>query len=303
MAVPILTGTFPRLLEEGLHALWGHEYNSYEPEWKPVFEQRKSDRNYEDLQGVFGLDVAPQKDEGSSVAYDSGGQGFVKRFNHLVYALGTKITEEAIEDGKYIDMSSYHTKEMMKALMETDEILAANIINRATTSGYTGADGIVLASASHVYMNGGTYTNLITAAALSEVALEDMLIVCSKFKNERQNPRRVNGELLVIPPELVFRADRILKSVSQGDTALNNINAIKSRGMIPKGTHVMRRLTSTTAHFIKTDSPLGFIMFNRRSPNYKADVDFDSGTIKMKASSRRSFGWVDPHCLVYNGGA
>lgn len=299
----MLTGTHPRLLEEGLHALWGMDYKRYAPEWKPVFAVKKSKRNYEDDQGVYGLGVAYEKDEADAITFDSGGQGFSERYQHVTYGVGVAISEEAIEDNLYLDLSKKYTKEMMKALMEVDEILGSNILNRAFNSAYTGADGLELCSTAHLYMAGGTYANEITAAALSETALEDMLIAIDGFKDERQIIRNVSADTLVIPKELRHTACRILKSDLQNDTANNAVNAIKNQGLLKGGYHVMRRLSSTTAHFITTDADNGLCMFDRVSPSFKADVDFDTGNIKLKCRSRRSFGWTDPHGIEGNAGA
>ena len=302
-SVPMLTGTHPRLLEEGLHALWGMDYKYYKPEWKPAFSIKKSKKNYEDDQGIYGLGVAPEKDEADAVIYDSGGQGFAERYSHVTYALGVQISEEAIEDNLYLDMSRKYTKEIMKSLMETDEQVGVNILNRAFNSSYTGADGLELCSTAHLYMAGGTYANEIAATALSETALEDMLILTDKYKDEKQIHRAVSGELLIIPPDLRHTACRILKSELQNDTANNAVNSIYNQGLLKKGYHVMRRLSSTTAHFIITDAEMGLCMFDRVSPSFKADVDFDTGNIKLKGRSRRSFGWTDPHGVTGNAGA
>jgi hypothetical protein len=302
-SVPMLTGTHARLLEKGLNTLWGMDYDRYKPEWKPVFKIEKSSKNYEDDQGVYGLGLAPTKDEATGYTYDSGGQGFAQRYQHVTYGIAVSISDEAVEDNLYLNMAKKYTKEIMKSLMETDEQLAVNILNRAFNSSFTGADGLELCSTAHLYMAGGTYANEITAAALSETALEDMLIAIDKFKDERQIHRNVSAELLVIPPDLRHTACRLLKSELQSDTANNAVNSIYNQGLLKKGYHVMRRLSSTTAHFIITDAEDGLKMFDRRSPKFTADVDFDTDNIKLKGSSRRSFGWTDPHGIEGNAGA
>lgn len=293
------TGTFPRLLTEGLYGLWGLNYKKYPVEWTSVFERKSSNKNFEDLQGAYGLGMAPQKSEADAVLYDAGGQGFSKRFTHVTYGIGVQISEEAIEDNKYISLSSQNTKDIMKALMETQENLAANVLNRATTSGYTGADGLTLASTAHLYMGGGTYSNMITnAAALSQTSLEDQFIAIDQMKDERQILRNISAKTLVIPPQLRFDAKRILGSDLQSDTADNAVNALKNMVNVV----VMRRLTSSTAHFLVTDVDNGLMFFERVAPSFKADVDFDTGNIKLKGRMRSSVGWVDPHCVHYNAG-
>ena len=58
---------------------------------------------------------------------------------------------------------------------------------------------------------------------------------------------------LIIPSNLQFVADRIMKSALRVGTADNDINAMKNMGMIPQGYVVNNFLTDDDAFFIKTD--------------------------------------------------
>jgi hypothetical protein len=62
---------------------------------------------------------------------------------------------------------------------------------------------------------------------------------------------------LIVPKELQFTAERILKTPLRTATADNDINAIKNMGMIPEGYRVNHFLTDTDAFFIMTDAPNG----------------------------------------------
>lgn len=298
------TGTHSRLLEEGLRGLWGQEVKRHPEEWKPVFDMVKSSKAYEDFQGTYGLGMAPEKDEGSAVMIDSGGQGFSKRFTNITYAMGVNITREAIEDNLYLDLSATYTKEIAKALRETKENLAANVLNRAFNSSYTGADGKELCATDHNFMAGGTFSNeLATPAALSETSLEDMLIQIDGALDERQLNRNISASLLIIPKELRHVAFRLLESDKQALTANNAVNAIRGQNLIPKGFHVMRRLSSSTAHFIKTDAEKGLMMMDRVAPSFDTSVDFDTYNLKLKGRMRCDFGHVDPRGVYGNSGA
>ena len=54
-----------------------------------------------------------------------------------------------------------------------------------------------------------------------------------------------------------------MKSQGRTGTADNDINAIKSMGMIPQGYRVNNYLTDTDAFYIITDVPNGMKMFTR----------------------------------------
>lgn len=302
-SVPILSGTHARLVEEGLRTVWGLDLARYDAEWVNVFEKNSSDKAYEDEYQMYGLGVAPRKYEAENIVYDSGGQGFTYRYTNLEYAIGVAISRIALEDNKYLDLSTAYTKEIAKALMETQEILGANILNRAFTNTYTGSDGKELCSTAHVHPTGDTYSNnLATPAAISETSLEDMLIQMRTLLDARGLPVRLNASRLIIPPALQHKAYRILMSPQQNNTANNALNAIKGQGLIPS-TQVLTRLTSTTAFWIQTDAQQGLKMFERVAPSYDTTIDFDSFNFKLKGRMRTSFGWTNPMAVIGNSGA
>ena len=76
-------------------------------------------------------------------------------------------------------------------------------------------------------------------------------------------------------------------------TADNDINALRSMGMIPQGYSVNNFLTDTDAFFIITDVPNGMKHFERTPLNTKMEGDFDTGNVRYKARERYSFGVSD----------
>jgi hypothetical protein len=92
---------------------------------------------------------------------------------------------------------------------------------------------------------------------------------------------------------------------SQGRTATadNDINAIKSMGMIPQGYTVNNFLTDSDAFFIKTDVPNGMKNFVRAAIKTSMEGDFDTGNVRYKARERYSFGWSDPRGMFGSPGA
>ena len=167
-----------------------------------------------------------------------------------------------------------------------------------------GGDGVALCSTAHPTLEGPTLSNtLATAADLSETSLEQSLIDISAFTDERGLKVAVQGLKLIIPKELQFIADRILKSTLRVGTADNDINAIRNMGMIPQGYTVNHYLTDPDAFFIKTDAPNGMKMFQRVGISTGFEGDFDTGNVKYKARERYSFGFSDPRGLYGSPGA
>jgi hypothetical protein len=68
---------------------------------------------------------------------------------------------------------------------------------------------------------------------------------------------------MIIPSELQFTAERLMKSANRVGTADNDINALRSMGMIPQGYVVNNYLTDPNAFYIITDVPNGMKYFVR----------------------------------------
>ena len=284
---------FASMLEPGLNTLFGLEYDSYPPEYSAVFEANTSNKAYEEDLLLQGFGSAPTKDEGAAISYDSGSQQWTARYQHETVALAFSLTEEAEEDGQYGSIASRYTKALARSMASTKEIKAANVLNNAQTAGFTGGDGVVLLSASHPTTNGNQSNVLATAADLSETSLESILIQISDMKDDRGLRIAAQGTQLIIPTAYTFVAERLLESQLRTGTADNDINAIKSGGYLPKGYHVMRRLTDADQFFVQTDVPDGLKYFTRSAMKKGMEGDFETGNIRYKCRERYSFGFTD----------
>ena len=108
---------------------------------------------------------------------------------------------------------------------------------------------------------------------------------------------------MIVPSELQFTAERLMKSQGRTGTADNDINAIVSMGMIPQGYRVNNYLTDTDAFYIITDVPNGMKMFTRAPLTTAMEGDFDTGNVRYKARERYSFGVSDPRGIFGVEGA
>jgi hypothetical protein len=293
--------TLPSLLWPGLHALFGTEYAKHPKEYTRIFDVRKSGKAYEKLAELTGLGLASVKAEGSSIVYDTPGQGPETTFTHVTYGLGWIATREAVEDNQYESLSENNTTALTWSMWTTKEIVHANVLNRATTSGYVGGDGVVLASASHPTVS-GTQSNLLTPADLSEASLEDALTQVMQADNSRGLPIALRPVRLIVGPGQIFAATRLLAGDLRSGTADNDVNAIKALGMVPEIV-VNHYLDDADAWMIQTNVPNGLISFQRRALDMEKDSDFDTENIKAKATERYSAGWADWRAIWYNAGA
>jgi len=284
---------FAKMIEPGLNTLFGLEYDSYPPEYSAVFSSNSSSKAFEEDVLLQGFGSAPTKDEGAAISYDTGSQQWTARYQHETVALAFSITEEAEEDGQYGSIASRYTKALARSMASTKEIKAANVLNNAQTAGFNGGDGVVLLSASHPTTAGVQSNVLATAADLSETSLESILIQISDMKDDRGLRIAAQGTQLIIPTAYTFVAERLLESQLRTGTADNDINAIKSGGYLPKGYHIMRRLTDSDAFFVQTDVPDGMKMFQRSPMKKGMEGDFETGNVRYKVRERYSFGVTD----------
>jgi len=297
-------------LEPGLNALFGLEYNRYDNEHAEIFVTESSDRAFEEEVMLSGFGTAPTKAEGAGVTFDNATEAYTSRYSHETVALAFAITEEAIEDNLYDRLAARYTRALARSMSQSKQIKAANVLNNAFDSNFAGGDGKELCATDHPLANGGTFRNeLSTAADLSETSLEQALIDIAAFVDERGLKIALQGRKMIIPKELQFTAERIMKSplstTPGGSSAFakNDINAIMNMGMLPEGYRVNHFLTDTDAFFILTDAPNGLKHFVRSPIKTAIEGDFDTGNVRFKARERYSFGFSDPRGIFGSPGA
>jgi hypothetical protein len=290
-------------LEPGLNALFGLEYKRYENEHEEIFDKETSERAFEEEVMLSGFGNAAIKAEGSGVSYDQANETFTARYTHNTIALAFAITEEAIEDNLYDRLASRYTKALARSMANTKQVTAANVLNNGFSTSFPGGDGSPLFSTTHATIAGTFSNTLATAADLNETSLEQSLIDIANFTDERGLKVAAQGIKLVIPVQLQFTADRLMKSAGRVGTADNDINAIRNMGMVSGGYTVNHFLTDSDAFFIKTDVPNGMKYFERSPIRTSMEGDFDTGNVRYKARERYSFGFSDPRGVYGSPGA
>jgi len=296
-----------QLLKEllpGLNALFGMEYAKYDNQHAEIFETESSDRSFEEEVKLSGFSAAPVKAEGDSIQYDNAQEAWTARYTHETVSMGFSITEEAMEDNLYDSLSSRYTKALARAMAYTKQVKAAAILNSAFDTNVTYGDGKALCVTDHPLVSGGTNSNRPTVAAdLNETSLEAAVIQISQWTDERGLLISAKPRKLVVPPQLMFTATRLLETEGRVGTADNDLNAIRNNGSIPGGYTVNHFLTDTDAWFLLTDIPNGLKHFVRTPMSTSMDADFDTGNARYKARERYSFGASDPLAIFGSPGA
>ncbi len=295
----ISTSNFGELLEPGLRVIYGDAYKQYPQEYTKVFEVRGSTKGTEHALGITGFGLLSTKAQGASVTYDDPLQGYKHSVSHTVYGKGYRVTQEMYEDDQY-DKITGMTKALARSVAHTQETNAANILNRAFNSSYTGSDSLEMCSAVHTLIGGGTSRNeLSTSADLTMTSLEQALIDIQDFVDDRGLICAARPVRLIIPTELEWTAKQLLGSEKDPESAMNAINP--GKGIMPYV--VMHFLTDSDAWFIQTDMPNGLIHYDRRKPVYTRDNDHDTDNAKFKVTYRAVDTWDDWRGIFGSPGA
>jgi hypothetical protein len=292
---PILNETF-----DGIYTQRADEY-------KQIFVTRNgTPRNYHEEPVLFGFGAAPAVPDGNPISYQAGGVLFIQRYVYQVFGLAFALTRVLVEDGDHIKIGNIYSEYLAQSLIETKETLCANILNRSFNGAFTGGDGVALISASHPIAaqsgNSNVYSNLLTAAALSQTSLEQALIQIRNAVNDSGNRIRLTPKKIVCGPSLIFQSEVLLKSVLRAGTANNDINPVKSMGLLSEGQANITRVTSTTAWWIQTDAPRGLQLLMRRKLDKAMEGDFETDSMRYKATERYIPGWTNPRTLYGNAG-
>jgi len=291
-------------LEPGLNALFGLEYKQYENQTADIYTTESSDRAFEEEVMLSGFAQAQVKPEGAGVTYDNAQETFTARYTNETIALAFAITEEAIEDNLYDRLASRYTKALARSMAQTKQVKAVNPLNNGMPGGtFTSGDGVTLFNTAHPTIAGTFQNTLTTAADLNETSLEQSMIDIAALTDERGLKIAAKAVKMIIPSALQFTAERLMASAGRVGTADNDINAIRSMGMIPQGYSVNNFLTDTDAFFITTDVPNGMKHFERTPLSTKMEGDFDTGNVRYKARERYVFGVSDPRGIFGSPGA
>ncbi len=301
----ITTGAHPKALWPGIKKFWGVNYNRNEPVWKQVFMVDTSEQAYEEEVEEVGFGLLSSKGQGQGINYDTAQQGTVSRYTAFTYALGYMVTMEEMMDNLYEKVSYKRAGKLARSVYETEEIDHAAVLNRAFNSNYTGGDGKPLCALHHPTASGDQSNNLTVDADLSEASIEDLMIQIMGTKDSRGLKVSNKARRLLVPDNLWFEANRVVKSVLQNDTANNAVNVLKMTNTFPEGILKWSYLTDPDAWFIQTDSAGedGLKHFTRMAATFEQDNDFDTKNAKASVIARWSKGWSNWRGIFASQGA
>ena len=278
----------------GIHMIIYQAWTQREPQGRKFFRVYQSSQHREHSLTFGGLGLMTVKAEGEPITYQAPNEGFLGTFTHSVYAQGIRVTQEQWGDDLYGIMED-SPAELGRMAYATEETVLANHFNNgfdATTA--TGPDGLELFSTVHVREDGTTYRNELSSAAdLSTTSLEQALIDYRNFRDGGGKRLQIKPGTLLVPPDIQFKAARILNSTHRPEDDTNAVQPVNDLGIKQE---VWDYLTDTDAWFIgPANKDEGHMLLYEREP-FSTDhiFDFDTGDIKIKGQYRQVSSWGDP---------
>ncbi len=285
----INTTQISNLLRPGLKSVFG-SYDMYPSQWKDIFKSYDSDKAVEIDVEMKMLGLGQVRAEGAATVMDDMSQRVVTNYIHKYVGLGFVITRQAMMDNLYQSNFPQMTTSLKNSLAQTKEMLAASVLNNGFNPAYPVGDGVQLFATNHP-IDGGTFSNTQSIPAdLNEGSLESALIAIQQFKDQAGLICMNKPLKLIVPPQLQYTANRILKSEFRTNTTNNDVSAVYNLNAVPEGYRVNQFLTAPKKWFLLTDASNGFKHFVREKIDVDMYTDFSTDSLMVKAVERYSFG-------------
>ena len=286
------------LLRPGLRGVEG-KYQQIPTQWTKFLDKGTSNMAIERTAEERYMGLAAIKNEGQAANFDdNAGDRYVYNQRHNTIALGYAITREAIEDNLYKSQFDPTNLGLIESFQQTKEIIAANLLNTATTYvSEIGGDGVALCSTVHPIDSGVTWANRPTTDVdLNETALENAAISIRYFPDLANLRIFARPDCILVPPQQEYIALRLMKSELRPGTTDNDVNALIASGYFKKGYEVLDFLTSQFAWFVKSDKK-GLLYLDRRKFETDMQVDFTTQNLLVLGSERYSVGYFNPRAI------
>ena len=286
----LISENFGDLLAPGLRKIFVDFYLEQKSMLAALFGMETSSKAQE-----FDLEDGPIADFESMtgpIPYDDSVQGYKTTYTHSPYARGFKVARDLVDDDLYNIINRKPQKLAMGARRrrETD---GASVLNNAFNASVTGGDSLSLCNSAHTSRQQGIATQSNTGTLqMSPTNVEATRRLHAAVKDSIGGIINVETDLIIAPLQLEETAWEIINSKGKVDTAQNNANFHFGKYKLAVWKNY---LTSATAWFM-TDSSLmkmSLLWFDRISPEFFKDKDFDTLQAKFAGYMRYSFGWSD----------
>jgi hypothetical protein len=247
---------------------------------------------------LSGLGLPRETPELEGTPYDKPIEGFTKTFKARTFRLGSAISYEMAQDGKWLDFGGRMAQALARSFKFAKEYDAAAVVNLGFTQ--NGLDGVPLFSVAHPKVKGGVLqSNRSSSASVAAVWDLDIpnlrlaLTACRRMVDINGHPVHFRPNCLAIPPELDWTATEIFKSDRRADSANFTINAFKEAdsGTV-RDVKVWDYLTSPANWFLFANPKrTGLKFFQREAFNIRKHHDDQNDAFMQRALERWDCGY------------
>lgn len=298
--MPIVRGTFPKALKADVHHWFDFVMGKQDYNWKRIYRTIGTEAAFEQVAQFSGFGLMVEKDEMGSVFFDQAVQGFTENFSIVDWALGFKISQNAINDDKSNRLLRMLTEALARSCEQTFQVNAYEPINLAFDTSKTYGDGKVLCATDHPMpgTGGGTWGNRPAADIdFCEKAIEDALIDQMQWQDGNGIRENVRPKMLGVGVENHFEAHRVFESKLRAYTANNDANALKDMNAIPQGWFSTPFITDTDSWAIFNDVDNGFTYWDREKLTFGEDTHFETFVHKFISFFRGTHGCQSPKAI------
>lgn len=288
---------FQALLEPKFRKIFFESYAEIPEQFSKVFTIKKSSKAKEYDYHVSGTGKWEEKLPGGAIAEDDIAHGDQVTYIHKAYAKMISVERELADDDQY-NIIEKLPKGLGRGCRVTVEETAASVINNGFSN--TGYDGKALFSASHPLLRGGTASNLLTGADLTDASLKTgMAAMKTQTLTEEGFKMQCSAKQLIVHPDNEFNALTLLRSTQTAGGNLNDKNVIQNA----LSCIVLDYLDDADAWFLRDPRLSETNFFWRVKPEFKATEVFDNMVAKYRGYCRFSCGYSDWRGWVGNPGA
>ena len=232
-----------------------------------------------------------------TVPYNSQSQGYDVTAEHLAFANGFQVTRQMYDDDRH-GIWERKSPALANSYMRTRQKHAANLFNLAfslDTQFYSHSEGVALCSDSHL-TNSGASTSTgfdnYTTGGLNAVNVSAARTQMRNFRGDVANKISIMPTKLLVPIELADRADEIVKSVKDPNSANNTYN---SQGNGRWSVCEWEYLTDANNWFMIDEkmAKQWSVWFDRIKIDIGRAEEFDTYIAKWRAYARYSYFWIN----------
>ena len=267
----ISEGQAPNMFHKTLGAIWSAMEESNQPSWMGYLDERTTTKRWEDDVELVDPGLWTEHDDGNDIELDEYGEGIVVRYRPVSFKKRLAVPIEIEEEAVYEEITAV-VPMLQRTWVQTQNVYAVGLVDDFATSGVTGGDGVVLASASHPLAGGGTVSNILSPALLPcNRAIQLMIVAAEKMRGS--NGQIAGNKVLKAcgPSNHKHRLKEVLKSEKRDDTANNAINALK--GELSADPVSIPHMASSTNWFVKTNAPRGAAWVWLKKATFKSGME------------------------------